>query len=275
MGTGRIVSLTAIMKNFFLTIGLFANVIISSGQEAWLQPERFFYKSGDELSIGLVAGRDFIGRSSFKKSEVNDLTLHEISSARNLLDSIKGNGDATLKYTLKSDGTYLFTLQTTGNLREFPADTFNMLVKDYELDAVRNQRQKNNSVNTTARVNKRVFGKLIIQAGEKREEIYKKVMGWPVEIIPDRNPTSLKVGDQIKFKILFDGKPVFGVRTKVWNRYDNRTTLQNIYTQQDGTIEARISSPGPWMVTVVKMIPSKDQGADWVSYQGSFVFGFD
>jgi uncharacterized GH25 family protein len=116
---------------------------------------------------------------------------------------------------------------------------------------------------------------LIIQVADKRDETYKKVIGWPVEIIPDRNPMSLKVGDQVRFKILFDGKPIFGVRAKVWNRYDNRTTLQNIYTQQDGTIEVRISSPGPWMVTVMKMIPSKEPGVDWQSYQGSFVFGFD
>jgi uncharacterized GH25 family protein len=120
-----------------------------------------------------------------------------------------------------------------------------------------------------------MFTKLLFQVGEKRDDTYKKVLGWPVEIVPDRNPASLKVGDQIRFKILFDGKPVFGVRAKLWNRFDNRTTLQNIYTEQDGTFEARISSPGPWMVTVMKMTPSKDTGPDWISYQGSFVFGFD
>ena len=263
------------MKRLILTIGLFASFVLSFAQEGWIQPQKFFVKTGEEVSISFLAGRDLIGRSSFKKSHVDELILHQISATRNLLDSIKDDVEAGLKFTVKSDGTCLFTLQTTGSLHEFPADTFNMIVKDYELDAVRIQRQKNNVVNAPARVNTRLFGKLIVQVGEKRDEIYKKVMGWPVEIIPDRNPTSLKVGDQIKFKILFDGKPVFGVRAKVWNRFDNRTTLQNIYTQQDGTIEARISSPGPWMVTVVTMAPSKDPVAEWQSYQGSLVFGFD
>jgi hypothetical protein len=59
----------------------------------------------------------------------------------------------------------------------------------------------------------------------------------------------------------------------VWNRYKNRTTMQPIYTQQDGRIEAHVSNPGAWMVSVVQMIPSDDPKADWRSYWGSLVFG--
>jgi uncharacterized GH25 family protein len=109
----------------------------------------------------------------------------------------------------------------------------------------------------------------------QKDDTYKKVVGFPVEIIPDRNPYSLKIGDPIRFKILFDGKPVFGVRAKVWNRFDNRTTIQNIYTEKDGTFEARISNPGPWMVSVVRMVPSKQREADWQSHWGSLVFGIE
>jgi len=262
------------MKRFLFTIGLFANVIFAVAQEAWLQPERFFYKDGEHVSITFLAGADFIGRP-FKNVLVADLTLHQMSAGRDLLDSIRNDAEVGLKYAVKAEGTCLFAMQTEDILHEIPADTFNLMLKDYELDAVRNQRQKSNVVNAPARVNQRLFEKLIIQVGDNRDETYKKVIGWPVEIIPDRNPMSLKVGDQVRFKILFDGKAIFGVRAKVWNRYNNRTTLQNIYTQQDGTIEVRISSPGPWMVTVMKMIPSREPGVDWQSYQGGFVFGFD
>ena len=252
-----------------------AGVTLCLAQESWLNPKKFHCKNGEKLSVSFLAGNDFIGRPWVSSAQVADFKLYQISAVLDLLDSIKSDPKNGLEYTLKAEGTYLFSLRSSSILHEIPADTFNIMLKNYELDVVRNQRQKSNAGNVTARVSQQFFAKLIIQVGEKRDETYKKVMGWPVEIIPDRNPASLKAGNQIKFKILFDGKPVFGIRTKVWNRYDNRTTLQNIYTQEDGTIEVRISSPGPWMVTVMQMIPSKDPGADWQSYQGSFVFGFD
>ncbi len=250
-------------------------MIACIAQESWLQPNKFHCNNGERLGISFLAGKDFIGQPSLANAQVADFKLHEISAVSDLLDSVRADPGEGLKYTVKAEGTYLFSLQSNSILHEFTADTFNMMLKDYELDAVRNLRQKSNVVNAPARVNQQLFEKLLIQVGDQRDETYKKVIGWPVEIIPDGNPMWLKVGDQVRFRILFDNKPIFGVRAKVWNRYDNRTTLQNIYTQQDGTIEVRISSPGPWMVTVMKMIPSREPGVDWHSYQGSFVFGFD
>jgi uncharacterized GH25 family protein len=263
------------MKSVLLTIGLFATFTISVAQEVWIQPEKFFYSSGDRLSASFVSGDDFIGEQWRAGNQIANLKLYQSSAVSDLSDSIRLDKKENLSQALNADGTHLLALHSNNILREFPADTFNLLIKAYELDAVKNQRTKTNSVTSPARVYQRMFTKLLFQVGEKRDDTYKKVLGWPVEIVPDRNPGSLKVGDQIRFKILFDGKPVFGVRAKLWNRFDNRTTLQNIYTEQDGTFEARISSPGPWMVSVMKMTSSKDSGADWQSYQGSLVFGFD
>jgi uncharacterized GH25 family protein len=113
----------------------------------------------------------------------------------------------------------------------------------------------------------------LLQAGAKRNDTYKKVLGWPVEIVPEKNPYDMKRGETIRFQILMNGKPQFGVRVKVWNRKDNLTTLQNIYTDKNGMIEVRISNGGAWMVSVVRMDRSQSPQADWRSYWGSLVFG--
>ena len=72
--------------------------------------------------------------------------------------------------------------------------------------------------------------------------------------IPEKNPIDLKKGDVIRFKILFKGKPLFGANVKVWNRHNHSTSVQNIFSQQDGMIETHVSNPGSWMVSVVTMI---------------------
>lgn len=83
----------------------------------------------------------------------------------------------------------------------------------------------------------------------------------------------MKKGDPVAFKILFEGKPLFGAKVKVWNRHNHRTSVQNIFSQQDGVIETHISNPGSWMVSVVKMVPSKNPKAQYRSYWGTLVFG--
>ena len=164
-------------------------------------------------------------------------------------------------------------MQTKNALNEWEAEKFNAFLKENGLDEIIRPSNKNQHACIPTNEYYSGYTKLLVQVGEKKDDTHKKLNNFPVEIVPLENPYSLKIGDPIHFKILFDGKPVFGVRVKVWNRFDNRTTIQNIYTEKDGTLETRVSSPGPWMVSVVRMVPSKQPGADWQSYRGSLVFG--
>lgn len=221
-------------------------------------------------------GENFIGEPwDLQKNRIEKLELHQSSKSIDLSDSVQAGKKDNLSYVVKEEGTSLLTMQSNNAFTELKADEFNAYLKEDGLDEVLDHRRKTNTLLSPAKEFYARYTKLLFQVGEKRDETFEKVVGFPVEIVPEINPYSLKVGDAIRFKILFDGKPAFGVRVKVWNRFDNRTTLQNIYTEQDGTIEARISSPGPWMISVVRMVPSKQPGADWQSYWGSLVFGIE
>ena len=73
-------------------------------------------------------------------------------------------------------------------------------------------------------------------------------------------------------RVMWEGKPEPHAMVKVWSLVGNRIFLQNIYTENDGTIRFPISSYGPWMVSSVKMIPSEKEGADYQSLWASIVF---
>jgi uncharacterized GH25 family protein len=188
---------------------------------------------------------------------------------------VKEGENENLKITLKEDGTHLLLLQSNNAFAELEGEEFNAYLKEDGLDEILYQREQTKTLLKPAKEFYSRYAKLLIQVGEKKDDIYKKVAGFPIEIIPEKNPYALKLGDVIRFKILFQGKPAFGTKVKVWNRYNSRTTVQNIYTEKDGTMETRLSGKGPWMVSVVKMIPSKEPGAEWQSYWGSLVFGVD
>ena len=152
-------------------------------------------------------------------------------------------------------------------------EDFTEYLREEGLDNIYYDREKNKlSADSATELYSR-YSKLILQAGNGGDETYKKVCNLPIEIIPDSNPLDMKKGDAIRFKILYQGKPLFGAKVKVWNRYNHRTTVQNIYSQQDGFIETHVSNPGTWMVSVVNMVPSRDPDARYRSFWGTLVFG--
>lgn len=262
-------------KTIVIPILLFVSLFSISAQEFWLQPVKFIYKSGERLVSSFLSGENFIGEpSDLKKNQIESLTLQQLSKSISVLDSVSDGNKDNFKLTLNAEGTYVVSMETKNVLHEWDGVEFNDLLKENGLDEILESRKKT-SPPVPAKEQRASYTKLLFQVGEKKDDTYKTSNNLPVEILPLQNPYALKIGDPIQFKVLFDGKPIFGARVKVWNRFDNRTTIQNIYTQQDGTIETRVSSPGPWLVSVLRMVPSKQPGADWQSYRGSLVFGVE
>ena len=75
--------------------------------------------------------------------------------------------------------------------------------------------------------------------------------------------------------ITWEGKPVPHIKVKVWGHVGNKIFLQNIYSEDDGTIRFPLSANGAWMVSTVKMQRSKTVGAEWESSWSSLVFNID
>jgi uncharacterized GH25 family protein len=223
-----------------------------------------------------LVGENFMGEPwNLKQHKVEKLDLHYSRSVKNLLDSIIADDKINLSIALQGEGTHLLMLESNNSFSELSGEEFNKYLAEDGLDDVLSHRKKTGALDKAAKEFYKRYSKLLIQVGNKRDDTYKKVIGSPIEIVPETNPYTFKKGDLVRFKILSDGKPIFGVKVKVWNRFQNRTLIQPVYPEKNGVIEARISNPGPWMVSVVKMVPSTQQGADWQSYWASLTFGVE
>ena len=243
-------------------------------QQLWLQPESFVLREGERLPISIKSGANFTGeRWEFEKKDVKQIELHDGSSPIDLTDSLSVEGKNDLVMLVKNQGTLLFSMETHPALREIGGEVFDSYLKENGLDDALSLRKKSNGLSEPVQETLTYFTKLLIQSGNELDDNYKKLLGHTVEVVPEKQPYQLKVGDEVRFMILVRGKPVFGTRVKVWNRFENRTTIQNIYTEQNGTILVRISSPGPWMISFVTIESSKGGELQWTSHHASLVFG--
>jgi uncharacterized GH25 family protein len=257
-----------------MVCGLLLFSWIVQAHEFWLQPAKYRVTRGETLTIDFKAGENFMGEPwKFTPERIKTLQWFHGDKSKDISNDVVTGEKENVRVTLDDEGPHVFALESTESFIALDADKFNEYLKEDGLDEALDYRKKNNLLTDSAREFYSRHSKLIVQVGEKTGDTYKKEVGMPVEIIPLENPYSLKIGDRMRFKIFYNGQPLFGARVKVFNRHNNRTSLQNIYSQKDGIIETTVSTPGRWMVSFVKMIPSKDPKAQWRSYWGSLVFG--
>lgn len=241
-----------------------------------MMPDKFQYDTGDSIRIRFNVGENFVGETwNLRRERISLVSMYAGSIATDLKPlTIPGRGDH-LVLTAPRAGTYLFTMEGENAFVELPAERFNAYLKEHALDNVIALRDKANASDQPGREMYRRITKLIVEVGDHPDDTYRKEASLPVDIVPGKHPSTMRKGDMVQFKILFNGKPEFGARVYVWNNKDNKVFVQPVYSQQDGTIDVRIFNDGNWMISVVRMIPVSHPRADWQSFWGSLVFHVD
>lgn len=242
-------------------------------QEFWMMPDRFDYKRGDTIRIKFNVGENFVGDVwNLRPERIKSVSVTCAGRSSDLSGRvITGRGDHLL-VPATVEGSYVISMESNSVFVEVPAAQFNEYLKEYALDNASTARSKNHTSDDPGRELYSRNTKLIVHVGAKIDEGYQTHTSLPLEIIPGKNTLQIKKGEMVQFKILFNGKPEFGLRAFVWNSKDNRIFMQPIYSQQDGTIDVRIFNDGRWMISVVKMVPAADKRADWQSCWSSLVF---
>jgi uncharacterized GH25 family protein len=249
-------------------------VSLIDAHEFWLQPKKYRYKLGEEVKVDFMVGESFTGEFwDLSKHKVEKLELHRASALKDIEKEVKSTKGNNLSVKADQEGTYLVAMQSNVAYIETGAKEFNEYLKEDGLDNILYERKKLNQLEKPSTEFYTRYAKLMVQVGEKKDDTFKKKIGLRYEIIPDQNPYLLKTGDQLQCKVLFEGKPAPHALVKVWSKVGDTTFLQNIYTENDGSIRFPISTVGEWMVSSVRMIKSEKEGAEYHSLWTSLVFG--
>ena len=250
--------------------------IIGMSHEFWLQPKKFRYQVGEEMNVDFMVGESFMGEFwDMNRHKVEKLEMHTLGGKRDLLKAVKMTKGKNLNFKFERPGTHMVVMQSDATYIELEAEKFNDYLKEDGLDYILDERKKSGEINKPSKENYTRFAKLLVQSGNLRDDTYKRKAGLRMEIIPDKNPYALVSGDYLQCQVLFEGKPSSHTLVKVWSHIGERTFLQNIYTENDGTIKFPISNKGPWMVSSVRMIHAETDPAVYHSLWASLVFGIE
>ena len=260
-------------RPILVTILFLLTAAFVDAHEFWLQTKKFHYKVGEEMNVEFIVGENFQGEPwDLMRHKVERLEVHTGITVKNLIKEVKDVKGKNLTYKFDREGTHLVAMESDFAYIELEAEKFNDYLKDDGLDNILDERTRSGRMGEGSKEFYKRYAKLIVQCGAKLDATFRRSAGFRYEIFPLANPASLKSGDYLDCRVMWEGKPEPHAMVKVWSFVGNRIFLQNIYTENDGTIRFPISSYGPWMVSSVKMVPSEKEGADYQSLWASIVF---
>lgn len=265
---------TTSMKKKVISVTLLVFLtLLSQAHEFWLQPKKFMYKVGEEMKVGFMVGENFGGDPwDLTRHKVEKLEMHTGAAVKNLMKDMKAAAGNNLAYRFDRSATHLLAMESDFAFIEQQGDAFDEYLKEDGIENILDERTKGSQLGMASTEYYKRYTKLIVQCGDRLDNTYRRSAGFRYEIVPLANPYALKSGDYLDCQLLWEGKPVPHTMVKVWSHVGNRIFLQNLYTENDGSIRFPISNTGPWMVSSVKMTASEKEGAAYQSHWSSLVF---
>lgn len=98
-------------------------------------------------------------------------------------------------------------------------------------------------------------------------DVFAEPVGLKLEIIPLKDPLSLKLGDELEMKVLYEGKPVEGVKIGIAGYTTDKVT------DKEGLAKIKINNKGMQVIAAGHKIPLRDNpDVDVLSISTSITF---
>ncbi len=259
---------------FFLTLLLPAS---GFGHEYWFEPDSFFLLPNQKTNVHLFLGEALKVEEErpFETAKTRSFRLFSLDTTR---DIGKDNPDKSIpvfSFMPQTAGGYLFAMERDWSYITLEPAQFADYLREDGMEYIIAEREKLGESKAPGRERYSRFIKGLVQVGEKRDNAYKKKSGLKLDIVPLENPYSKKIGDELEFQVLFNGKPLVNKTAFADNRDGENIAKQKLITDAKGKIKVKLDQKGVWLVRLVFMQRCKTGcgEADWESFWGAFSFG--
>ena len=167
------------------------------------------------------------------------------------------------------EGTYLVVMETRG-------DFFARTTEGWQRKSAEELKDKEGVDKV---IYFQMWAKAVVNAGEGGGEVFSRVLGHGLEIVPLKNPNELRPNDFLPIQILHNGEPL-EESVKVHAIYMGFSTDEDVFAStslaspcEEGKVKIKILEPGIWKIYVKAEIPFLDRGlADQHSYRSTLTF---
>jgi hypothetical protein len=239
--------------------------------DMWIEPTSYRPEVGRIMGLRLRVGQDFLGDpiprvpSSIERFVVADGEGEKPVVGRD------GADPAGLLLPSKP-GLLLVGYHSKPSPVVLTPQKFNQYLSEEGLETVAALREKRGETGAEAREQFVRCAKTLLLTGPAAASQSDRALGFPLELVADRNPYLVKAGESLPVRLLYRGQPIGGVLVMALNQRDPAVKVAG-RSDAAGRVQLRLSQPGPWLIKAVHMIPAPAASDhQWDSFWASLTF---
>jgi uncharacterized GH25 family protein len=266
------------MNRRILTFLTAAAVLVPmvAAHDLYLKLDSFFVTVNQQISVKILNGSftDSEGAVSFQR--LKDVSVVSPAGSRTNpkeTDFTKNEKTSFLNLQPAEEGNYVVGLSTMEREIDLKAKDFNEYLTEDGIPDTLDERKRKKELTKDVRERYSKHVKIIFQAGGRQTDNYKTVLGYPVEIVPQNNPYTLKPGDTFEFLCLKNGQPL--VNQFVMTGRDEKGRLvagENVRTDKKGIAKIKLGGSGKWYVKFIQMTRLTDPKLNYESKWATLTF---
>lgn len=266
------------MKRKFL-VGLLLSLILllpALAHDLFLKLDNFFVAVNDKISIKILNGSFQSSEGAVNFARLKDVSVVSPAGTRTNpkeSDFTKDDKTAFLNLQPTEEGNYVVGLSTMPREIDLKAKDFNEYLTEDGIPDVLAERKTKKELTKDVRERYSKHVKTIFQAGGKQSDNFKTALGYPVEIVPMKNPYSLKKGDTFEFQCLKDGKPLNNQFVMTGRDENGKLIIgKNVRTDKNGIAKIKLDGAGKWYVKFINMTRLNDPQINYESKWATLTF---
>ncbi len=254
---------------FFVGAGA---LFVSSARahDFWIEPQAFRPAVGASVPLRLLVGQHFKGEPALYVPEQFERYIYVGPGGEEKVQGTLGD-DPAGAVPVKEPGLYILGYYS----KKFEV-TFDSLAEFEQYLAMEGLERNLALAKKRASLRSGILeiytrcAKSLIVAGGAGARDSDRVLGFPLELIAERNPYG---GDRtLPLRLIYQGKPLEGALVVAFNKQAPLDKLK-LHTDKNGRVVFQLNKPGVWLITSVHMIPtSLLSRADWESFWASLTF---
>jgi len=268
-----------IEKNALALIGAALACLTGSAALAhdfWIEPQSFRPAVQENVPIVLRVGEDFTGTSQpLIPRWFSDYAATGPSGTQQVVGYI--GDDPAGSFKPDAPGNWVIGYRSTQAFVEIEPTKFKTYLEKEGLDWVIDAREQRGDAESNARELYSRCAKSLVRAGDDAVSGgFDTVLGYRLELIPERDPYELEPGDELPVRLVYEDEPLADILIVAFTAEDP-TQQQQLRTDADGRAVIELGEAGTWLIKGVHIIelPDTNEQADWESFWASLTFKLD
>ena len=244
-----------------------------AAHDLWIEPTTFTPEPGQLVGVKLRVGVDLVGDPlPWSSTLIDQFVFVDAAGRQPLIGRERADPAAVLRARLPGLGVIGY--HSRPSRIELPADKFEAYLQEEGLDDILALRKSGAAGHTGTRERFFRCAKSLLRVGPPNETQSDQVLGFPLELVAERNPYTQGAGEDLPVRLTYEGRPLANALVVAIRRTDPIEKLA-VRSDSDGRVRLRLQGGGMWLIKAVHMVPvpaGADSGADWSSYWASLTF---